>query len=161
MSAIQTWINPRIDRSGWPAGIADGECDKAQWTDAATGLVCLAKRHHSFGHWCGYVGVDNAHPWHGKGYDDLPHYGPAVHGGVTYAAACEAGPPEQTICHIPEPGQPDGLWWFGFDCAHSGDLSPGMSACYSFIGGHYRDFNYVQAECARMARQIKAAGAAP
>ena len=24
------------------------------------------------------------------------------------------------ICHIPGPGRPKDVWWFGFDCAHSG-----------------------------------------
>jgi hypothetical protein len=163
----QTWIDSRVDRSKWPAGEWDGEPDKVQWTDADTGLVCLAKRNSRSGNWCGYVGVSDAHPWHGKGYNDLPEYGPEVHGGLTFANSCQEGPPEQTICHIPAPGTPDHLWWFGFDCAHAWDYSPMDKVLeaergYPFTVGHdetYKPLGYVKRECTSLARQIAAASA--
>lgn len=164
----QIWINPRCDRSTWGPGAWDGEPDKVQWTDEATGLVCLAKRNYDSGNWCGYVGVDATHPWHGKDYDDLPDYGPGVHGGLTYADACQEGPPAATICHIPEPGQPDHLWWFGFDCHHCDDLAPGYAARYRdaeysaiFTDGIYRTLQYVRNECRDLAWQIASAASAP
>lgn len=159
----RTWIDPRCDRSKWPAGAWDGEPDKVQWKDAGTGLACLAKRHQRSGHWCGYVGVAPDHPWHGKGYDALPDYGPSVHGGLTFAADCQEGPPEETVCHIPDPGEPEHLWWFGFDCAHSGDRSP-QDEVYARDRGHpftrsmdetYKALGYVRAECGRLAAQVK------
>src|SRR6185295_5225427 len=59
-----------LDKSKWPErGPWDNEPDKAQWTDVATGLPCLAVRAHS--HWCGYVGVTEEHPVFGKDYDSL------------------------------------------------------------------------------------------
>jgi hypothetical protein len=46
-----------------------------------------------------------------------------AHGGVTYAGPCN-GP----ICHVPQPGESDEVWWFGFDTGHAGDFSPGLYA---------------------------------
>lgn len=157
----QTWIDARVDRSEWGAGAWDGEPDKVQWTDETTGLVCLAKRHPRSGNWCGYVGVSDKHPWHGKGYSDLPDYGPEVHGGLTFADACQEGPPDQTICHIPEAGTPDHLWWFGFDCHHCDDYAPGSAAFNRKHGFDdpsetYKPLGYVKQECADLARQIAA-----
>jgi hypothetical protein len=62
------------------------------------------------------------------------------------------------ICHLPEPGEPDDVWWFGFDCAHYGDLSPSYDSKYR---GHdelavYRDLGYVERECANLAAQLAA-----
>lgn len=34
----------------------------------------------------------------------------AVHGGLTYSDRCH-----DDICHVPAPGEPDDVWWFGFD----------------------------------------------
>ena len=64
-----------------------------------------------------------------------------VHGGITYCADRE---PKQ---------EPDGNWWLGFDCAHSGDLSPGLG--FSFSGDIYRDIEYVKAECEALAQQLR------
>ena len=69
------------------------------------------------------------------------------------------------ICHVPEPGRPDDVWWFGFDCAHAWDFSPGMAAYWRRTGrpefahrGYdevYRTAEYVKAECGRLAAQLK------
>ncbi len=156
----QTWIDPRCDRKEWPAGPWDGEPDKVQWKDESTGIVCLAKRNYRYGNWCGYVGVQEGHPWHGKDYDDI---NVNVHGGLTFAESCQEGPPETTICHIPSPGEPEHLWWLGFDCAHAWDRSP-RDEVYArdrgdpftaFHGETYKALGYVRAECARLASQVK------
>lgn len=167
-----------IDKSGWGDGPWQDEPDKVQWKDEATGLPCLAKRHPRHGHWCGYVGVSEGHPAFEKGYDDVHDlFGPydsdaylSVHGGLTYADACEEGDEAASICHVPEPGEPDHVWWLGFDCAHSGDVSPAMEARdrqkYEETGDpfwlpikypwsdSYRTLDYVRAECASLARQL-------
>jgi hypothetical protein len=164
-----------IDKSSWPSrGAWDAEPDKKQWRDAATGLPCLAVRHPSSGHWCGYVGVSKAHPAHGANYDTT-HYadedGPdtrtpahlalndvAVHGGLTFASACRHGDdPSRGVCHIPAAGEPDDVWWFGFDCAHCDDLSPGQKLYGDFPSDDvYRDLAYVEGQCADLARQLAA-----
>ena len=156
-----------VKRDGWGAGAWDGEPDRAQWLTAA-GLPGLAVRT-DYGHWCGYVGVPEGHRLHGTDYDDTnlaPYDGP--HGGLTYASRC-AG----RICHEVEPGEADGVWWFGFDCAHYRDFSPGyavaMRAVDSLLGGRlesvregprgYRSLAYVRAEVEGLASAL--AGVAP
>lgn len=166
----QTWIDPKVDRSKWPAGEWDGEPDKVQWTDGSTGLVCLARRNQSSGNWCGYVGIDPTHPWHGKGYGDISteenDWGPRVHGGLTYANACQESNAPLGICHIPEPGTPEHLWWFGFDCHHAYDQTPqdfvfaaeyADKECFRISPEDtYRTLDYVRGECVGLAAQIAA-----
>jgi hypothetical protein len=151
-----TWIDPLCHRAAWTVGPWDGEPDKVQWRDATTGLTCLAKRSPVLGAWCGYVGVDRTHPWHGKPYDDLPV---EVHGGLSFADGCQEGPQESTVCHIPEPGQPDDLWWFGFDCGHAWDISPGLrfQAEDRLEGTSYKPLPLVRDWCTLLALQIAAA----
>lgn len=159
---MKTWNY--IDKTNWGHGDWVDEPDKAQWTDETTGLVCLAVRNRHGGHWCGYVGVTEGHQFFGVDYSDT--YGKAhidVHGGLTYADFCQEQDDEHGICHTPEPGQPERVWWLGFDCAHCGDVSPGFR---SFRGTHgtyeiYRRLVYVKDECASLARQLLAAGIVP
>ena len=120
------WIT--IAKTAWGPGAWQEEPDKKQWPDAATGLPCLAVRHPEYGHWCGYVGVPEGHPSFGAPYD-TPDV--EVHGSLTFANRCRPGEDEaHGICHRPEPGEPDHVWWLGFDCGHIWDLQPGYSARY-------------------------------
>jgi hypothetical protein len=172
-----------MDKSDWGPGAWQEEPDKVQWPDEATGLPCLAVRN-GMGNWCGYVGVAVGHPWHGKDYGDA--IGPCtdkcdpeyhwdhriesiieVHGGVTFADACQPREDESRgICHAPDMGEPDHVWWFGFDCGHSDDLSPAMMARErkSVFGETrygsnwqptYKALGYVRAEVAKLAQQLK------
>jgi hypothetical protein len=149
---MKTWNY--IDKTGWGHGDWTDEPDKVQWTDDATGLVCLTVRSPG-GHWYGYVGVTEGHPFFGVDYTDT--YGKAdidVHGGLVYSDFRQERDDEHGICHTPEPGQPERVWWFGFDCAHRGDRSP----AYSFNRGpydeEYRRLRYVQEQCASLAGQL-------
>lgn len=139
----------KLDRQAWGDGPWVSEPDRAEWKDELTGYPCLAVRS-SLGHWCGYVAVSPNHPAHGKGYDTVHEMSDqvAVHGGLTYASECRGH-----ICHVPEAGEPDNVWWLGFDCAHCGDRSPGMKAL--FEDDVYRDLPYVRSECANLASQLK------
>ena len=150
----------------------------------------------SMGHRCGYVGLPAGHPLHGIDYSDpCPALKPPaddelvgkrsplalicaagdasrmqspemvfnVHGGITYAGGKEA-----------YPAPSDGLWWFGYDCAHAGD---GKSPEYlaeqrrkypdepfmwsDYEGDEYRDLDYCVAECESLASQIAAAVQVP
>lgn len=154
---MKTKTYTTIDRDalGWPCGPWDDEPDKMQWQDDATGLPCLAVRQPKTGHWCGYVGVPPGHPLHGKQFDDgaVDFH---VHGGITYTDSCQPEEDESKgICHTPDPGEPDHVWWFGFDCAHAGDLSPLTAKLLTrFIHEEYRPLSYVQNECASLARQL-------
>lgn len=106
--------------------------------------------------WCGYVGVGPDHPAHGKQYDDVDV---EVHGGLTYAEKCQGH-----VCHVPAPGEPDDLWWLGFDCSHFMDLAPGSLAIEhrfpTTIGildrGRYWTVEDVTTETRRLAEQLAA-----
>jgi hypothetical protein len=154
-----------IDKSVWGDGPWQSEPDRLGWEHA--GLPCLMVRHDRSGHWCGYVAVPPDHPLHGNGYE-APDVD--IHGGLTYANACQGD-----VCHVAKPGEPDDVWWFGFDCAHAGDFNPmsNMRMLRDVIGSElynhakavaandwtvetYRDVPYVQAETNRLAEQLAA-----
>jgi hypothetical protein len=65
------------------------------------------------------------------------------------------------ICHRVEAGEDDAVWWFGFDCAHAWDLTPGYRALSRHFRSDdddvYRDQGYVEDECRKLARQLKEA----
>lgn len=183
----QRWTQegrPRLNRRNLPP--ADGpwmsEPDKAHWIDAKTDMDCLAVRN-SFGAWCGYVAVTEGHPYFEVGYGECvekcdqdwcyehsPEGRIKVHGGITYADFCAESDKgeEYGICHTPLPGRPHRVWWFGFDTAHAGDLTPYDAAQaaaenyrYPWTLGDdkYRDLTYVQSECSKLARQLAAVSA--
>lgn len=153
------------DKSGWGAGPWQDEPDKLQWTDEATGLPCLIKRNTQVtGALCGYVGVSEGHQDFAKGYDDVPV---EVHGGLTFADFCDKsddGRDEERICHVPDPDEPDHVWWLGFDCSHSGDTCPAMNARLRSYGHPsidrdgwetYKPLAYVKEEVTKLAAQLK------
>jgi len=107
----------------------------------ASGLRCEMVRHAILGHWCGYVSIPKGHPYFEQDYD-TPEID--VHGGLTWARAFPGGENH--------PATDD--WWFGFDCAHAGDLTPG-SGLHSG-DDVYRDMIYVRAECESLAAQLSA-----
>lgn len=165
-----------VDKSEWGDGAWREEPDKLQWPDPTTGLPCLIVRSAS-GALCGYVGVPDSHPWYQKSYrapigdcnDDCycdSHWTHnvaskiTIHGGLTFSDSCaDAQDGSQHICHVPGPGEPDHVWWFGFDCAYAGDLPPKYHALFPGlreleIFETYRDAGYVREEVTRLAQQL-------
>jgi hypothetical protein len=150
-----------IDKTEWDRGPWDDEPDKVQWQDHDTGLPCLAVRHRLNGHWCGYVGVAEGHPCFGSNGEDAYL---EVHGGITFGAMCDPSEPTATgVCHIAAPGEPDHVWWLGFDCAHAFDLQPRMHELLRDIWTRarlpnetYKTLRYVRDECRELAQQLKA-----
>lgn len=71
---------------------------------------------------------------------------------------------EGRVCHVPDPGEPDDVWWFGFDCAHAWDYSRKMMAdlrdsgmsmdAFGGVYEVYRTLDDVQRECAALAAQL-------
>jgi hypothetical protein len=78
-----------------------------------------------------------------------------VHGGITFTSFCHESKDHHGICHIPAKGEPDKVWWFGFDCAHSGDESPAYDRISSDDYASYKDIDYVKSEIAGLAKQLK------
>lgn len=162
---VKSWstVSKHAENYPLPPGPWLSEPNKVQWVDAATQLPCLIVRG-PFGALCGYAGVLPGHPFHGKSYDDVDV---DVHGRLTFAAGCQHPEDESTgVCHIPEPGTPDEVWWFGFDCAHCFDLMPGIPdlGMGSYIERHistgdvYRDADYVAREVTSLAAQLDVMG---
>ncbi len=144
----------------------------------AHGLQCQMRRG-PMKHWCGYVAVPEDHALYGKHYsdkikvskevigrqidvdkvgainlfcaavnaDDLENgqldvvLAFDVHGGLTYSED-----------HAPT-NKSDGKWWFGFDCAHAGDLTPGgpFDPHWDDV---YRNVSYVRDETQNLAKQL-------
>lgn len=123
------------------------EPDRVEWR--AHGHVCLIVRG-PHGSLCGYVGVTPGHPWHGKPLAEVEESVDA-HGGLTYAAECQGN-----ICHVPAPGEPEHLYWLGFDCGHAGDFVPVLArlGC-AFHDDQYRTVEYVRAAVERLAVQAR------
>lgn len=100
---------------------------------------------------CGYIGVPKTHPFYGRDYDSVYGY-LDCHGGLTFSGQFEDFP----------------HWFFGFDCAHAGDLMPSMFDLFaargkeenSLFGGLlverdvYRTFDYVKSHVIQMANQL-------
>lgn len=140
-----------VDKSQWTHGPWNNEPDRVEWRSEGTPrLPCLIVRGPS-GALCGYVGVPDGHPYHGQegGFDV------DCHGGVTYTAPCVEG---AHICHVPQAGEPDTVWWIGFDCAHSCDIRPAdynHQRWDSSMPAHYREIDFVRREVNALAVQLQ------
>lgn len=121
------------ERKNWIRGVWDNEPDQVKWEHA--GLDCMIQRVQYLGTLCGYVRVPEGHPAYEKDYHDVAV---SVHGGLTFSDEINGD-----------------KWWVGFDCAHSGDLTPGVTV---FKGDVYRDVAYVKAEVESLADQLAAMG---
>lgn len=164
-------------RKNWEPGPWHDEPDEHDFIDGTTGYPCALRRN-TFGAWCGYIGVPSDHPWHGKGYgDEVPgaQINPETRidevGIVT--AFCHAHKETPTIdmlvrCHggltyAREPwwqNETRATWFFGFDCAHSGDLTPDKRT-FSDYSEVYRDMPYVIDCCKKAAADIRRATPTP
>lgn len=146
-------VNERIqakERAQWSEGPWKDEPDIVEWRHE--GFACLLVRN-ACGALCGYVGVPPGHPYHGKDYGEVESQSDLrCHGGLTYSNSCGGA-----ICHEPSEGEPDDVWWLGFDCAHAYDLVPGL-ARYGRLSetDAYCTLDYVRGEVEELARQLKA-----
>ncbi|WP_210357257.1 hypothetical protein [Sphingomonas beigongshangi] len=158
-----------------------GEADKVAWMDPETHLECIMLRSAEGGFLGGYVAVPPTHPLFGFAAEAVPAE-IDVHGGISYAAACQGGPTTtrrlgreaNRICHPPGRAPKsraaihatdyrvhDDAWWFGFTCDKVYDLVPKSTEGKSRflgaeIGATYRDDAYVCREVEHLARQLKA-----
>lgn len=155
------------------------DVEKDWTTEAGLRAVALVVRN---SHRCGYVGVPKDHPLYGVEYNEphpalkltgeeemgkrgiIPFVYAArqdigngvsgelyfdVHGSLTYSSDFGEEKPGESKYPVASD-----LWWFGFDCHHSGDGSLNPRAI--FHDGPVRDLPYVVAECESLARQLAA-----
>ena len=160
------------DKTAWGFGPWMEEPDKLQWSDPTTRIPCLIVRN-ELGGLCGYAGVASGHPLfmidygacsnkppcvNESGYNPYCDHSPEslleAHGGITFAGLCRKDKKEHGICHIPGPGEPEVVWWFGFDCGHYQDFLPGMDRIIANALGVYRDLSYVKAQVTNLAGQL-------
>ena len=140
------------------------------------GLKCLILRSPDWGHLCGYVGITEGHPWFEKECNQCligckgqrkelgecltwdctweeEHPSPQslieVHGGLTFSGLGDGE------------WRPAGYWWFGFDCAHAGDLIPEMAEQMAELFPDsllrpevYKDMKYVIGQTKCLAEQL-------
>lgn len=173
----------------------------------ADGLACKMRRG-GYDAWCGYVGVGESHPLYGLPTNHPLALPPSWFAGRTFdqgigpfdmfihmlggAKSMEDACPISMAFHVHGglnwaenrvPGcEPDGRWWFGFDCGHAGDYVPGkpkgvermMDEMVDSMPEHvrdtmrgiiaksatrtsdYRDQQYVVSECQSLAAQLNA-----
>jgi len=117
------------------------EPNHKEWVEPTTKYKCEIKRNSLTLALCGYVTVPKKHHYYGLGYNDVMAI---VHGGLTFS---------------------DGKGTFGFDCAHAGDLTPGVLlsvmkasedpseyAQLTISHDTYRTFDWVMDETEKLAR---------
>lgn len=134
---------------------------EADWISKA-GLRCVVIASQA-GWRCGYVAVGQTHPLYGHYYSRLSPY--LKRGGVFYS------PVEFFTVHgditFSDFGNyyllPKNSFWFGFDCAHSGDafdpdlLPEDTPECRNAVlnrPGIVRTLEFVKEECESLARQL-------
>jgi len=141
----------RVKNSGIkiPPGPWDSEPDMVEWEFKNS--ICAIVRN-SLESLCGYAGVYQGHPSYEKGYDEVECQ---AHGGLTFSSYQYSDREH----HLKNGNK---VWYFGFDCAHSGDCIPGMSGLLTSgvkafedpIRGTYRNIGYVLAETEQLASQL-------
>ena len=178
MNQDQIYEEQIFDREGKNAGVWNDEPDKVIWKHAS-GYTCHIRRVEHSGHLCGYVGIPKEHPFFDKDYtsnvqltdEQFEEWKNSstegigimsmlsiamareeieeskrveveallrAHGGITFSAKIEDCDKD--------------LWFFGFDCAHSGDYQPWSD--YHDLGA-YRDIEYVKDQTNKLAEQLK------
>lgn len=162
------------------------EDKRKDWDWQYLNFKCRIKRNHSMA-LCGYVGVEKRNILFGRGMNDRLEVGdvkevldvpvhdtPDIFGMLHEAFGDhEEGTVPVNMLFSAHGGinfsqtmrDDEDTWWFGFDCAHAGDLSPMfvMGEMPVFMKGRfvdfhlkytYRDFEYVKAEVQNLAEQL-------
>lgn len=126
-----------IDKSKWPIGEWTDEPDFLSWkTDEGFHALIIRS---NFGHLCGYVGVPGNHSKYGFDYENMDI---GTHCGLTYSKS-----------GIIEYEEDPSYWYFGFDCAHYGDICPSMLVPTSAYET-YKNIDYVKSKIASLSKQL-------
>lgn len=123
------------NKNNWPKGEWTNEPDYKSWIDEETGYQCAIVRSSHPGILCGYVMLTKNHVFHHLKLDEFDEY-IICHGSITYDGTDINGMEER---------------WIGFDCGHAGDLMPAYDHTHQ---NTYRNFEYVENQCKRLAKQF-------
>jgi hypothetical protein len=137
-------------RVSWAEGPWQTEPDHVEWRKPGSALPRMIVRNR-LGGLCGYVGAPAGHRLHGADMEKACDL--RVHGGITFGSECEGH-----ICHVAQPGEPEHVWWLGFDCVHSGDAAPGLRMGKMFEWETYKELGYVIRETESLAAQLEELG---
>lgn len=152
----------------------DDEPNELDWADEKTGFQCRIIRVRDSGHLCGYVRIPDGHPLHGVEYSaEMPEALKPLKDAVMECPVGKRGAIDVLCMAFGSAFRPGQLFdvhgsvtfsgelrnqtgfWYGFDCAHAGDLCPAMEARYGRDWDSvYRDMEFVKAECESLANQI-------
>lgn len=133
-------INPKTNP--W-----ETEPDLLEFVDEDTGYHCFIKRHLELKHLCGYVALNKEHKLYGKDKEDSCFDKINVHKGLSYSGELGFWSTSNNYKKL--------YYVLGFDCGHAGDLVPYLYNSNPFIGGSYKDIEYVTNECKNLAKQLK------
>lgn len=152
------WIDKKLRQCLEYDECFEEEYDGALW-ELDEGLFAAVHRTEG-GFLCGYVGVTKEYKevW-GVDYQNLEEV-LDCHGGLTWSDFFAGALPESVRVWLE--GSAVGLWWIGFDCAHSGDHVPGLAHHFVMFGkgGNqkgdvYRTTEYVEQEIENLRQQIR------
>lgn len=120
----------------------ENEPDFEEWVDKKTNYRCRVERNKSMLHLCGYVAVPIGNKLRDMDYNRAMEVGVHPHGGLTFS------------------GVMNRRKWFGFDCAHTGDLVPLAYMTDVVENGEpfgveiYRTFEWVKEETTKLAHEL-------
>lgn len=117
-----------------------------EWIDKPTGYQCIIWRDDKTLHLCGYVGVPKNHPcYEHRDFFTPPLSDIEVHGGITFSNYFKSKKYQN-------------FWFIGFDCAHYGDIMPGLIEhfpSHNRSKSMYRDKSYVKQNINLLLKQLK------
>lgn len=136
------------DKEKWPNGPWMEEPDYGAWIDSETLYPCLIRRN-IYGAWCGFVGIDEAHPLFRipKTSEEFKYID--IHSGVGFVGFM----PEEDLAFSP----PKRLWYIGFSCMHSTDVVPYLdkgTKRETNKNAIYRTLDYATQQTELLAHQI-------
>lgn len=133
------------------SGEWDKEIDFYQ-EEVADGMLIVIRRHKSLYHLCGYIVLPTTLLLTDEQINNLN-----VHGGITFSQTVKGGLDIHNSDSFFYSEETETRTAIGFDCAHVGDISPGMLKYFSPFSTleTYKDINFVLKETYLLHCQIK------
>jgi hypothetical protein len=105
-------------------GIWTDEPDEAEWIHEESGLPCLIIRHQAYGTFSGYFGVPPENPLYKSDGDFLEEEITFTGLSLPEGIVRDARKTDPLTLPIQIEAAFLNYWFFGFDCAHAGDVIP-------------------------------------